>query len=134
MVDESTAPDLISWSALISGYSQNGFGKEAILAFNEMHLLGVKCNEFTFPSVLKACTITSDMWLGRQVHGTVVVTGFENDEFVTNSLVVLYAKCGEFGESRRLFDAIVERSVVSWNALLSCYAQSDSCEEDVILC
>ncbi|XP_015573544.3 pentatricopeptide repeat-containing protein At5g04780, mitochondrial-like [Ricinus communis] len=133
MVDESTEPDLVSWSALISGYSQNGFGKEAISAFYEMHLLGVKCNEFTFPSLLKACTSTTDMWLGRQVHGTVVVTGFEDYEFVANSLVVLYAKSGEFGNSRKIFDAIVERSVVSWNALLSCYAQSDSCEEAVVL-
>ncbi|KAJ9136131.1 hypothetical protein P3X46_033239 [Hevea brasiliensis] len=96
-----------------------------------MHLLGVKCNEFTFPSVLKACTVTKDLWLGRQVHGTVVVTGFENDEFVANSLLVLYAKSGEFVDSRRLFDAIPERSVVSWNALLSCYVQSDSCGEAI---
>ena len=52
LVDESTEPDLVSWSALISGYAQNGLGKEALLAFHEMHLLGVKCNQFTFPSVL----------------------------------------------------------------------------------
>lgn len=133
LVDESTEPDLVSWSALISGYSQNGFGKEAIFAFYEMHLLGVKCNQFTFPSVLKACTVTKDLWLGRQVHGTVVVTGFENDEFVANSLLVLYAKGGEFVDSRKLFDAIPERSVVSWNALLSCYVQSDSCGEAIDL-
>ncbi|XP_050232028.1 pentatricopeptide repeat-containing protein At5g04780, mitochondrial-like [Mercurialis annua] len=133
MVDQSTEPDLISWSALISGYSQNGFGKEAILAFYDMHLLGVKCNEFTFPSVLKACVVTRSLILGRQVHGSVVVTGFENNEFVANSLVVLYAKCGGFGDSRKIFDAMVERSVVSWNSLLSCYVQSDLCEEAVVL-
>ncbi|KDP21001.1 hypothetical protein JCGZ_21472 [Jatropha curcas] len=131
LVDKSTEPDLVSWSALISGYSQNGFGKEAILAFYEMHLLGVKCNEFTFPSVLKACNITKDLWLGRQVHGIVVVTGFENDEFVANSLVVLYAKCGRLRDARRIFEAITERSVVSWNALLSSYVQSDSCREAI---
>ncbi|XP_022715835.1 pentatricopeptide repeat-containing protein At5g04780, mitochondrial-like [Durio zibethinus] len=133
LVDESPEPDLVSWSALISGYAQNGFGKEAILAFHEMHLLGVKCNEFTFPSVLKACTFAKDLELGRQVHGVVVVTGFECDEYVGNSLVVLYAKCGEFGDSRRLFDDLPERSVVSWNALFSCYVQSDYFGEAVEL-
>ncbi|XWS18425.1 hypothetical protein CRYUN_Cryun32bG0042900 [Craigia yunnanensis] len=131
LVDESPEPDLVSWSALISGYAQNGFGKEAILAFHEMHLLGVKCNEFTFPSVLKACTFTMDLELGRQIHGVVVVTGFESDEYVANSLVVMYAKFGEFGDSRRLFEDIPERSVVSWNALFSCYVQSDYCGEAV---
>ncbi|XVE88087.1 hypothetical protein DITRI_Ditri19aG0040400 [Diplodiscus trichospermus] len=133
LVDESPEPDLVSWSALISGYAQNGFGKEAILAFREMHLLGVKSNEFTFPSVLKACTFKKDLELGRQVHGVVVVTGYESDEYVANSLVVIYAKCGEFGDSRRLFEDIPERSVVSWNALFSCYVQSDYCGEAVEL-
>ncbi|KAG8499969.1 hypothetical protein CXB51_006411 [Gossypium anomalum] len=125
LVDESPEPDLVSWSALISGYAQNGFARDAIWAFHEMHLLGLKCNEFTFPSVLKACAFTKDLELGRQVHGIVVVNGFESDEYVGNSLVVLYSKCGKFGDSRRLFEDIPERSVVSWNALFSCYVQSD---------
>ncbi|XVF27601.1 hypothetical protein REPUB_Repub14bG0122300 [Reevesia pubescens] len=133
LVDESPEPDLVSWSALISGYAQNGFGKEAILVFREMHLLGVKCNEFTFPSVLKACTFTKDLELGKQVHGVVVVSGFESDEYVANSLVVMYAKCGEFGDSRRLFEDIPQRSVVSWNALFSCFVQSDYSGEAVEL-
>ncbi|KAJ9168806.1 hypothetical protein P3X46_020290 [Hevea brasiliensis] len=133
LVDESTEPDLVSSSAFISGYSQNGFGKEAILAFYEMHLSGVKCYEFTILSVLKACTVTKDLWPVRQVYGTLVVTGFENDEFVAKSLLVLYAKCGEFVDSRKLFDAIPQRSVdaihvfeeiekpdiVSWNVVIA---------------
>lgn len=133
LVDESPEPDLVSWSALISGYAQNGLGQEAILAFHEMHVLGAKCNEFTFPSVLKACTLTKDLKLGVQLHGIVVVTGFESDDFVANTLVVMYAKCGEFGNSRKLFDSIPERNVVSWNALFSCYVQGDMCEEAVEL-
>ncbi|CAI0468775.1 unnamed protein product [Linum tenue] len=110
LLDESPEPDLISWSALISGYSQNGLGQEAISAFREMHSLGVKCNEFAFPSVFKACTLTNDFRLGKQVHGTVVVTGFENDEFVLNSMVVLYAR-DSFGEAVELFqDMIVSQT------------------------
>ncbi|KAK6123210.1 hypothetical protein DH2020_043067 [Rehmannia glutinosa] len=38
----------------------------------------------------------------------------------------MYAKCGHFVDSRKLFEDIAERNVVSWNALLSCYTQSDS--------
>ncbi|KAG5563079.1 hypothetical protein RHGRI_005728 [Rhododendron griersonianum] len=121
--------DLVSWSALVSGYARNGFGKEALLAFREMHLLGLRCNEFTLPSVLKACSITKGLMLGKQVHGLVMVTGFESDVFVANTLVVMYAKCGAQEYSRRLFDLMPERNVVSWNALFSCYVQSDIFEE-----
>ncbi|KAK9268255.1 hypothetical protein L1049_010698 [Liquidambar formosana] len=133
LLEESPEPDLVSWSSLISGYAQSGLGEEALLAFLEMHLLGVKCNEFTFPSVLKACSIIKDLRVGMQVHGIVVVTGFESDEFVANTLVVLYAKCSKFTDSRRLFDEIPDRNVVSWNALFSCYVQSDYCGEAVSL-
>ncbi|KAF8413834.1 hypothetical protein HHK36_001828 [Tetracentron sinense] len=131
LIDEITEPYLVSWSALISGYAQNGLGEEAISAFREMHLSGVKCNEFTFPSVLKACSITKDLKQGKQIHGIVVVTGFGSDVFVANTLVVMYAKCSESLDSRRLFDEISERNVVSWNVLFSSYVQSD-CYEDAM--
>lgn len=131
LVEECEEPDLVSWSALISGYAQNGLGEEALLAFYEMHMLGVKCNEFTFSSVLKACSIIKDLTLGRQVHAMTLVTGFEYDVFVANTLVVMYAKCGQLGDSRRLFGSIIDVNVVSWNALLSCYVQSNFDREAV---
>lgn len=133
LVDESPERDPVSWSALISGYVQNGLAVEALSTFRDMRLLGVESNEFTFPSVLKACSIAKDLKLGMQVHGVAVVTGFDIDVFIANTLVVMYAKCGEFGESRRLFDAIPERDVVSWNTLFSCYVQRDCCAEAVDL-
>lgn len=125
LLEESPEPDLVSWSSLISGYAQSGLGENALLAFHEMHALGVKGNEFTFPSVLKACANTGNFVLGKQVHGIVVVAGFESDVFVANTLVLMYAKCGSILDSRRLFEDIPERNVVSWNALLTCYTQSD---------
>ncbi|XP_074325767.1 pentatricopeptide repeat-containing protein At4g14850-like [Apium graveolens] len=133
VIDESSQPDLVAWSSLISGYAQNGFSREALSAFREMHLLGLKCNEFTFPSALKACSVKKDLVKGRQIHGIVVVTGFENDVFVVNTLVVMYAKCGEILDSRRLFDWIPEPNVVSWNALFACYTQGDFCGEAMAL-
>lgn len=133
LLDESPEPDLVSWSALISGYAQNGMGKEAVLAFQEMHFLAIMANEFGFSSVLKACSIREDLAFGSQIHGLALVAGFVADVFVANSLVVVYAKCGEFEDSRRLFDEILERSVVSWNALFSCYVQGSLFEEAISL-
>ncbi|KGN57354.1 pentatricopeptide repeat-containing protein At5g04780, mitochondrial [Cucumis sativus] len=125
LVIDSSEPDLVSWSALISGYVQNGRGEEALLTYYEMYLLGAKGNEFTFSSVLKGCSLTRNLELGKQIHRVALVTGFESDVFVANTLVVMYAKCGEFGDSKKLFEAIPERNVVSWNALFSCYVQID---------
>ncbi|CAH9122001.1 unnamed protein product [Cuscuta epithymum] len=133
LIEENPEPDLISWSSLISGYTQNGLLEEATLSFRKMHSLGLKCNEFTFPSVLKACSIKRDLLLGKQIHGVVVVTGFGSDVFVANTLVVVYAKSGELSDSRKLFEEIPERNVVSWNVLFSCYTQNDFFKEAVSL-
>ncbi|KNA24181.1 hypothetical protein SOVF_017980 [Spinacia oleracea] len=133
LLDESPEPDLVSWSAIISGYVQNGMPKEALLAFQEMHSLGIICNEFAFSSVLKACGIREDLRYGKQIHKLALVTGFGSDVFVANTLVVVYAKCRDFKDSRRLFDEIPERSVVSWNALFSCYVQGYFFEEAICL-
>ncbi|XP_021726500.1 pentatricopeptide repeat-containing protein At5g04780-like [Chenopodium quinoa] len=133
LLDESPEPDLVSWSAIISGYVQNGMPKEALLAFQEMHSLGIICNEFAFSSALKACGIREDLRYGKQIHKLALVAGFGFDVFVANTLVVVYAKCREFEDSRRLFDEISERSVVSWNALFSCYVQGYFFEEAICL-
>ncbi|KAL9243625.1 hypothetical protein vseg_017488 [Gypsophila vaccaria] len=133
LLDESPEPDLVSWSAIISGYVQNGMPKEAILGFREIHELGIMCNEFAFSSVLKACSIREDLLFGRQIHKVVLVSGYGFDVFVANTLVVVYAKCGEFRDSRRLFDEIPERGVVSWNALFSCYVKGNFYEEAIAL-
>ncbi|KAF9622117.1 hypothetical protein IFM89_029401 [Coptis chinensis] len=133
LFDDITELDSVSWSSIISGYVSNGYGEEGVLEFVEMHRLGVECNQFAFSSVLKACSIVKDLRTGRQIHGVVVNSGYISDVFVANTLVVMYAKCGELLDSRRFFDEIVERNVVSWNALFSSYVQNECCGEAVCL-
>ncbi|KAL5997627.1 hypothetical protein ACLOJK_008557 [Asimina triloba] len=89
LLDENPHPNLVAWSTLVSGYTRNGLGQDAISAFCQMHRSGVKCNEFAFPSVLKACSIVLDLKFGQQVHGVIVVAGFECDVFVANTLMIL---------------------------------------------
>ncbi|KAM0894611.1 hypothetical protein ACQ4PT_024343 [Festuca glaucescens] len=47
---------VVTWSAMISGLAANGFGKEAISAFEEMSKSGVAPDAQTFTGVLSACS------------------------------------------------------------------------------
>lgn len=47
---------LISWTSMITGYSQHGRCREAIELFEDMRLAGVRPNEVTFVGVLSACS------------------------------------------------------------------------------
>ncbi|XP_026420903.1 pentatricopeptide repeat-containing protein At5g04780, mitochondrial-like [Papaver somniferum] len=131
--EEIAEPDVLSWSALISGYVQNGFCFEAVSAFQKMHSSGVQCNEFVFSSVLKACSGRKNLKLGKQIHGMLIKTCFQYNVFVLNTLHTVYAKCGELLDSQKVFDEMPERNIVSWNALFSSYVQNDCCAEAISL-
>ncbi|KAM1679179.1 hypothetical protein TB2_039079 [Malus domestica] len=48
--------NVVSWSAMISGLAVNGYGREAIEAFEEMQKMGVLPDDQTFTGVLCACS------------------------------------------------------------------------------
>ncbi|KAG0489334.1 hypothetical protein HPP92_008145 [Vanilla planifolia] len=58
-------PDMISWNALLTAYSQNGQGNEALVLFDEMRRSGVELNNVTFVSVLSACCYTGEIKKGQ---------------------------------------------------------------------
>ncbi|VVB04537.1 unnamed protein product [Arabis nemorensis] len=48
--------NVVSWTAMISGLAMNGFGREAIEAFNEMLKFGISPEEQTLTGLLSACS------------------------------------------------------------------------------
>lgn len=48
--------DVVAWTAMIVGYVQNGFKNDAISIFHQMVNNGPKPNNFTFASMLSACS------------------------------------------------------------------------------
>ncbi|WOH02636.1 hypothetical protein DCAR_0522025 [Daucus carota subsp. sativus] len=108
----------VSWTAMISGYSQNGEELRAIECFRDMRAEGVECNQYTFPSVFTACAALSACGFGAQVHGCVVRGGFETNVFVESSLVDMYAKCGDFRSAKKALELRETDDVISWNSMI----------------
>lgn len=48
--------NVVSWSAMISGFAMHGYGKEAVEAFEQMQQLGVSPDDQTLTGVLSACS------------------------------------------------------------------------------
>ncbi|KAG4395114.1 hypothetical protein GLYMA_20G163300v4 [Glycine max] len=59
-----TEPDTVSWNVLISGLASNGHISDALSAFDDMRLAGVKLDSFTFLSLIFACSQGSLLNLG----------------------------------------------------------------------
>ncbi|XP_059656361.1 pentatricopeptide repeat-containing protein At2g13600-like [Cornus florida] len=122
--------NVISWNALIAGYTQNGENEEALGLFHLLKRESVWPTHYTFGNLLNACSNLADLKLGRQAHTHVLKHGFqfqsgpESDIFVGNSLIDMYMKCGSVEDGSRVFEKMVERDWVSWNAMIVGYAQN----------
>lgn len=53
---EMSTRTMISWTSMITGYSQHGRSQQALQLFDDMRLAGVRPNQVTFVGVLSACS------------------------------------------------------------------------------
>ncbi|KAJ0093807.1 hypothetical protein Patl1_26243 [Pistacia atlantica] len=110
--------NVVSWTAMISGYTQSGFYEDALLVFKGMCRGGVRANQFTFGSALRACIGMGRLSSGMQIQGCVEKGRFGENLFVKSALLDLHAKCGRIEDAWLLFKTMKERDVVSWNAMI----------------
>eukprot|EP01018_Ginkgo_biloba_P013181 Gb_21046 [translate_table: standard] len=129
MFDEMPLRDLVSWTAIITGYMQQGYCDEALSLFQRMGLAGLKPNEFTFRSVFRACASIGALGEGKQIHAQMILNGFEVYIVLGNALVDMYAKCGNIEDARLVYDKISQRNLISWNSMITGYSQQGLGEE-----
>ncbi|KAM0993224.1 hypothetical protein ACFX2A_009036 [Malus domestica] len=72
----------------------------------------------TYASVLTALSGLAELDLGRQVHSHILCQELPSYVVLLNSLIDMYSKCGNLSYSRRIFDSMTERTIISWNAML----------------
>ncbi|KAK8554193.1 hypothetical protein V6N13_073125 [Hibiscus sabdariffa] len=123
VLDEMPEKNVVSWTAMISVYSQRGLAFEALDLFVQMLRSDTKPNEFTFTTVLCSCTGAFGFELGRQIHSNIIKRTLDTHIFVGSSLLEMYAKAGRIHEAREVFESLPERDVVSCTAIISGYAQ-----------
>ncbi|XP_020253775.1 pentatricopeptide repeat-containing protein At4g13650-like [Asparagus officinalis] len=116
---ETTFPDSVSWNALVSGYSQNGYAEESIQFYTMMNKNEIEASHMTFATIFMSCAMLSDLKLGSQFHAQVIKVGFESDLPISNSLITMYAKCGEISNSSEIFNAVIYKDVVTWNSMIN---------------
>ncbi|OWM89235.1 pentatricopeptide repeat-containing protein At4g31070, mitochondrial [Punica granatum] len=113
--------DVVSWSSMIRSYARTGEADSAIELFSHMRIEGVGPNSVTLLAVISACTAMSSLILGQSVHGYLIKSGLNTQEFVENSLIDMYCKCGCLQASCQIFNEMAEPDLVSWSALIAAY-------------
>ncbi|XP_022942610.1 pentatricopeptide repeat-containing protein At5g08305 [Cucurbita moschata] len=116
-------PTTFKWNTLIRGFSNSRNPNRSITVFVRMLRNGVSPDYMTYPFLGKATAKLLNRKLGMAVHVHVAKTGHEVDRFVMNSLIHMYASCGDIALARKVFDEMPTKNLVSWNAMLDGYAK-----------
>ncbi|XP_047173979.1 pentatricopeptide repeat-containing protein At3g12770-like [Vigna umbellata] len=125
--------DIVCWNSIIGGYVQEGFFREAIKLFLAMIGGGLRPSPVTMVSLLKACGESGLKKLGTSAHGVLIALGMGNDVFVLTSLVDMYSNLGDTDIAALVFNGMFNRSLISWNAMISGYIQNGLIPESFAL-
>ncbi|OAY58393.1 pentatricopeptide repeat-containing protein At3g21470 [Manihot esculenta] len=112
-----------NWYFLIRKYIHQGSQREALLLYNQIRCKGVYILGLV-PAVLKACASASILKYGKCLHGEAIKKGVDFDVVIGTSLVDMYGKSGDIFNSRKVFDCMPERNVVTWNAMIGGYIRN----------
>ncbi|XP_076910534.1 pentatricopeptide repeat-containing protein At1g74600, chloroplastic-like [Bidens hawaiensis] len=96
--------NVVSWTAIITGFVQKGEYYSALQLFKQMMILNQEINNYTVTSVLSACANALMFNESFQVHCWVYKTGFYSDPTVKNSLINLHSKLGIVELSEQVFE------------------------------
>ncbi|GAB4853947.1 hypothetical protein Ancab_018156 [Ancistrocladus abbreviatus] len=116
--------NVFSWTILISGFTRNDLFGDAIDAFSTMLTVGLLPNEVTIASILPAFSKLGSHHVGKSVHCFWMRHDFQHNVVVETSLIKMYCQFGHVGAARKLFDQMLDRNVVSWNVIISGYADN----------
>nr|UPT49537.1 pentatricopeptide repeat protein AaPPR788 [Agave angustifolia] len=124
----SRMPDrnVVSWTAMISGFVQREDASNAIKVFKEMIQSRVEVNKYTLTSVLLACAKSFMVKETMQIHCWTWKNGLLfMDSVVKETFISTYARIGNLQMSDKIFEEMgLAKSFGTWLAMISGLAQN----------
>ncbi|WCJ20454.1 Tetratricopeptide repeat (TPR)-like superfamily protein [Euphorbia peplus] len=123
--DKMRKRTIFVYNALFRALTLAGHGEEVLELYREMNAIGVSSDRFTYTYGLKAC-VASDCSgrKGKEIHAQILRHGYEGLVHIMTTLVDMYARFGNVGYASTVFNEMPVKNVVSWSAIIACYAKN----------
>ncbi|KAL6853678.1 hypothetical protein ACP4OV_019707 [Aristida adscensionis] len=128
--DEAPDKNIFVWNALLKALALADHGEEALARLADMGRLGVPVDSYSYAHGLKACIAASASHAPasarvREMHAHAIRRGYGLHTHVATTLLDCYAKLGIVTYAEHVFESMPERNVVSWSAMIGCYAKNE---------
>ncbi|CAJ2669192.1 pentatricopeptide repeat-containing protein chloroplastic-like [Trifolium pratense] len=127
--DETREKTIYVWAAVFQALAMAGRGEELLELYRQMNMMGIPSNRFTYTYVLKACVVSElsicPLRKGKEIHAHILRHGYEGHVHVMTTLLDVYAKFGCIFYASSVFDAMPDKNIVSWSAMIACYAKNE---------
>ncbi|CAI0548427.1 unnamed protein product [Linum tenue] len=125
---------MVTWNAVIAGHAQaidvakdellaHRSGTEALRNYFHLNRSVLKPDLYTLSSIFTVCGKILAAEQGEQIHAHTIKTGFLSDVVVGTALVNMYSKCGSVERASKAFLEMSTRTLISWTAMISSFAQ-----------
>ncbi|KAH8517747.1 hypothetical protein H0E87_005603 [Populus deltoides] len=131
--DDTDERTVVAWTTMIGAYSKSNRFGDAFKLFAEMHRSGSQPDYVTYITLLTGC---NDLEVAKelyQAHAQIVKLGHHLNRRVCNTLLDSYFKTGGLDSARRLFLEMCGWDSVSFNVMITGYANNGLNEEAIEL-
>ncbi|KAK8939050.1 Pentatricopeptide repeat-containing protein [Platanthera zijinensis] len=125
--------NLVTWTAMITGFSHNARFFDALTTFSSMLAAGIQPTQFALSSAIQAATALHSLPSGRRLHSISLKLGFHTELFVGSNLADMYSKCDSLAAARMIFDELSDKDEVSWTAMIDGYAKNGDFENALVV-
>ncbi|KAI6707788.1 hypothetical protein NL676_010750 [Syzygium grande] len=123
LLDHTPSPTLFLFNKVIQAYSSLRQPLPCLRLYSRMCLRGCPPNQHSFTFLFAASASLSSPLPGMMLHTHFLRSGFDFDVFALTALIDMYAKLGELGSARQVFDETPMRDTPIWNSIVSGYAR-----------